>query len=162
MIENRGKGHVPAGGIYVLNPSTEYDLRRGRGDGAYELRTLSRWLRTSAQVFLTSLLRGVPRGYLVARVTTDLIVAAVTRVVLRRSMSRRRLVTVGSDERRALQSMVPRNNIIYINTPSYSILTLVYVNKSCVVVVLLNSEHIMSTPRCLWSLCSVRFYTCAL
>ena len=47
VTENRGKGHVPAGGIYVLNPSTEYDLRRGRGDGAYELRTLSRWLRSS-------------------------------------------------------------------------------------------------------------------
>jgi len=47
VTENRGKGHVPAGGIYVLNPSTEHDLRRGRGDGAYELRTLSRWLRSS-------------------------------------------------------------------------------------------------------------------
>lgn len=45
--ENRGGGHVLAGGIYVLSPTEEYDLRLGRGNGAYELRTLSRWLRSS-------------------------------------------------------------------------------------------------------------------
>mmetsp|Transcript_6506 Transcript_6506/g.18162 ORF Transcript_6506/g.18162 Transcript_6506/m.18162 type:complete len:765 (+) Transcript_6506:79-2373(+) len=47
VTENRGIGHVPAGGIYVLTPTEEYDLRLGRGNGAYELRTLSRWLRSS-------------------------------------------------------------------------------------------------------------------
>ena len=45
--ENRGSGHVLAGGIYVLSPSEEYDLRLGRGNGAYDFRTLSRWLRSS-------------------------------------------------------------------------------------------------------------------
>lgn len=47
VTENRGSGHVLAGGIYVLSPTEEYDLRLGRGNGAYVLRTLSRWLRSS-------------------------------------------------------------------------------------------------------------------
>ena len=46
-VENRGGGHVLAGGIYVLSPTEEYDFRLGRGNGAYVLRTLSRWLRSS-------------------------------------------------------------------------------------------------------------------
>lgn len=47
FAEDRGRGHVMAGGIYVLSPTDFYDLRKGRGNGAYELRTLSRWLRSS-------------------------------------------------------------------------------------------------------------------
>jgi len=47
FAEDRGEGHVMAGGIYVLSPTEFYDLRVGRGNGAYELRTLSRWLRSS-------------------------------------------------------------------------------------------------------------------
>ena len=47
FAEDRGEGHVMAGGIYTLSPTEFYDLRVGRGNGAYELRTLSHWLRSS-------------------------------------------------------------------------------------------------------------------